>query len=101
MPGCREIVLHEKTGLLVPVDDPQALDLRTYVNGELRQSNTTGKMIWTCAQLVEFFSTFVTLQPGVIISTGTPGGTADSLFADQLGFGNVPRTITLQLSTRF
>jgi len=34
-------------------------------------------------------------------STGTPGGTADSVFADQLGFGNVPRTITLQLSTRF
>jgi 2-keto-4-pentenoate hydratase/2-oxohepta-3-ene-1,7-dioic acid hydratase in catechol pathway len=58
------------------ISDPQALDLRTYVNGELRQSNTTGKMIWTCAQLVEFFSTFVTLQPGVIISTGTPGGTA-------------------------
>ena len=33
-------------------------------------------MIWTCAQLVEFFSTFVTLRPGVVISTGTPGGTA-------------------------
>jgi 2-keto-4-pentenoate hydratase/2-oxohepta-3-ene-1,7-dioic acid hydratase in catechol pathway len=58
------------------VPDPQNLQLRTTVNGELRQSNTTGKMIWTCAQLVEFFSTFVTLQPGVVISTGTPGGTA-------------------------
>ncbi len=58
------------------VGDPQQLALKTYVNGELRQSNTTGKMIWTCAQLVEFFSTFITLQPGVVISTGTPGGTA-------------------------
>ena len=58
------------------IADPQRLDLRTYVNDELRQSNTTGRMIWTCAQLVEFFSTFVTLQPGVVISTGTPGGTA-------------------------
>lgn len=58
------------------VRDPQNLQLKTRVNGELRQSNTTGKMIWTCAQLVEFFSTFVTLQPGVVISTGTPGGTA-------------------------
>jgi len=58
------------------VPDPQALALKTYVNGELRQSNSTGKMIWTCAQLVEFFSNFVTLQPGVVISTGTPGGTA-------------------------
>ena len=58
------------------VGDPQWLDLKTYVNGELRQSNSTQKMIWTCAQLIEFFSTFVTLQPGVVISTGTPGGTA-------------------------
>ena len=58
------------------IADPQNLALKTYVNGELRQSNTTGKMIWTCAQLVEFFSTFVTLRPGVVISTGTPGGTA-------------------------
>lgn len=58
------------------VRDPQRLALKTYVNGELRQSNVTGKMIWTCAQLIEFFSTFVTLQPGVVISTGTPGGTA-------------------------
>jgi 2-keto-4-pentenoate hydratase/2-oxohepta-3-ene-1,7-dioic acid hydratase in catechol pathway len=58
------------------VPDPQNLQLKTYVNGELRQNNSTGKMIWTCAQLVEFFSTFVTLQPGTVISTGTPGGTA-------------------------
>ncbi len=58
------------------IADPQRLQLRTYVNGDLRQNNTTGKMIWTCAQLVEFFSTFVTLRPGVVISTGTPGGTA-------------------------
>ena len=58
------------------IADPQQLQLKTYVNGELRQNNTTGKMIWTCAQLVEFFSTFVTLRPGVVISTGTPGGTA-------------------------
>jgi 2-keto-4-pentenoate hydratase/2-oxohepta-3-ene-1,7-dioic acid hydratase in catechol pathway len=58
------------------ISDPQQLALKTYVNGELRQGNTTGKMIWTCAQLVEFFSTFVTLRPGVVISTGTPGGTA-------------------------
>lgn len=58
------------------IRDPQMLELKTLVNGELRQSNSTAKMIWTCAQLVEFFSTFVTLRPGVVISTGTPGGTA-------------------------
>jgi 2-keto-4-pentenoate hydratase/2-oxohepta-3-ene-1,7-dioic acid hydratase in catechol pathway len=58
------------------IADPQNLQLRTLINGEARQSNTTAKMIWTCAKLVEFFSTFVTLRPGVVISTGTPGGTA-------------------------
>ncbi|MBI4206432.1 MAG: fumarylacetoacetate hydrolase family protein [Betaproteobacteria bacterium] len=58
------------------VPDPQDLQLKTWVNGELRQNNSTAKMIWTCAQLIAFFSTFVTLRPGVVISTGTPGGTA-------------------------
>jgi 2-keto-4-pentenoate hydratase/2-oxohepta-3-ene-1,7-dioic acid hydratase in catechol pathway len=58
------------------IPDPQSLQLKTWVNEELRQSNSTAKMIWTCAQLVAFFSTFVTLRPGVVISTGTPGGTA-------------------------
>ncbi len=58
------------------IADPQDLALKTFVNGELRQNNTTAKMIWDCAQLIEFFSTFITLRPGVVISTGTPGGTA-------------------------
>jgi 2-keto-4-pentenoate hydratase/2-oxohepta-3-ene-1,7-dioic acid hydratase in catechol pathway len=58
------------------IPDPQALGLRTYVNGELRQSNTTAKMIWDVSILVSFFSDFYTLQPGVLIETGTPGGTA-------------------------
>jgi 2-keto-4-pentenoate hydratase/2-oxohepta-3-ene-1,7-dioic acid hydratase in catechol pathway len=56
--------------------DTQDLELKTWVNGELRQNNTTAKMIWDCARLIEFFSTFLTLRPGVVISTGTPGGTA-------------------------
>ena len=58
------------------IADPQNLELKTFVNGELRQNNSTAKMIWDCAQLIAFFSTFVTLRPGVAISTGTPGGTA-------------------------
>ncbi|MGD9536896.1 MAG: fumarylacetoacetate hydrolase family protein [Alphaproteobacteria bacterium] len=58
------------------IADPQALPLRTRINGELRQNNSTAKMIWGVAELVHFFSTFLTLQPGWVISTGTPGGTA-------------------------
>jgi 2-keto-4-pentenoate hydratase/2-oxohepta-3-ene-1,7-dioic acid hydratase in catechol pathway len=58
------------------IPDPQGLGLRTYVNGELRQNNTTERMIWDVPTLVSFFSHFYTLQPGVLIETGTPGGTA-------------------------
>jgi 2-keto-4-pentenoate hydratase/2-oxohepta-3-ene-1,7-dioic acid hydratase in catechol pathway len=58
------------------IPDPQNLRLRTRINGELRQSSSTANMIWSCAHLVHFFSTNMTLQPGTIIITGTPGGTA-------------------------
>jgi 2-keto-4-pentenoate hydratase/2-oxohepta-3-ene-1,7-dioic acid hydratase in catechol pathway len=57
------------------IEDPQALGIRSFVRGELRQDNNTARMIWSVAQLVAFFSTYITLQPGVLISTGTPGGT--------------------------
>ena len=58
------------------IGDPQKLRLRTRINGELRQSSSTANMIWSCAHLIHFFSTNMTLQPGTIIITGTPGGTA-------------------------
>ena len=58
------------------IGDPQTLELRTLVNGEVRQNNSTASMIWPVAELVQFFSTYLTLRPGFVISTGTPGGTA-------------------------
>jgi 2-keto-4-pentenoate hydratase/2-oxohepta-3-ene-1,7-dioic acid hydratase in catechol pathway len=58
------------------IADPQDLQLRTYVNDEIRQNNSTAKMIWSVAEIVAFFSHFYTLQPGVLLETGTPGGTA-------------------------
>ena len=58
------------------IPDPQDLSLRTYVNEEVRQSNSTAKMIWSVAEIVAFFSHFYTLQPGMVLETGTPGGTA-------------------------
>ena len=64
---------------IVTVDElprPHALKLRTLVNGDIRQNNTTARMLWQVADLVKYFSKFLTLQPGMIISTGTPGGTA-------------------------
>lgn len=58
------------------IRDPQNLFLRTFVNGELRQNNNTRNMTFSAAKLVSFFSTFLTLFPGYMIATGTPGGTA-------------------------
>lgn len=58
------------------IPDPQSLRLQTHVNGELRQNNNTANMVFSVAQLVSFFSAFLTLYPGYVIATGTPGGTA-------------------------
>lgn len=64
------------------IGDPQNLVLETRINGELRQSSNTSQMIWTCAELVHFFSTSFTLRPGMVIITGTPAGTAWSTDAE-------------------
>ena len=54
--------------------DPHALDLKTWVNGEMRQSSNTCQLLFDCFDLVEHLSTAFTLEPGDVISTGTPGG---------------------------
>ncbi len=54
--------------------DPHRLQLRTWVNGELRQESNTKELIFDCFTLVEHFSTAFTLEPGDIVATGTPSG---------------------------
>ena len=54
--------------------DPHRLDLRTYVNGELRQQSNTKELIFDCYALVEHLSTAFTLEPGDVVATGTPSG---------------------------
>lgn len=56
------------------IPDVQALDLWLDVNGERMQSGNTGTMIFSCAQLVSYVSECMTLNPGDIITTGTPPG---------------------------
>ena len=58
------------------IADPQKLKVMSRVNGELRQSSSTANMIWSCAELIHFFSRNFTLRPGMVIITGTPAGTA-------------------------
>ena len=56
------------------VPDPHQLQLRTWVNGELRQESNTKELIFDCYTLVEHLSTAFTLEPGDIVATGTPAG---------------------------
>ncbi len=72
------------------IGDPQALALETRINGELRQSSNTAQMIWSCAELVHFFSGNFTLRPGMVIITGTPAGTAWSQDKELGGSGKSP-----------
>lgn len=59
------------------VPDPQALALRTTVNGRLTQQGSTRDMVFDVATLIAYFSDFMTLQPGDLILTGTPDGVVD------------------------
>jgi acylpyruvate hydrolase len=56
------------------VADPQALRLRTWVNGELRQAASTEQQIFGPQAVVDFLSETCTLEPGDLILTGTPSG---------------------------
>lgn len=56
------------------IPDPQTLTIRTAVNEEVMQNDTTANMIFPIDMLIEFISAGITLEPGDIISTGTPSG---------------------------
>jgi len=56
------------------VADPDKLDLELLVNDAVRQTSNTDQLIFDCARLIEYASSFMTLYPGDIIMTGTPEG---------------------------
>jgi 2-keto-4-pentenoate hydratase/2-oxohepta-3-ene-1,7-dioic acid hydratase in catechol pathway len=56
------------------VADPQTLDLRCLVNGEVRQANNTANMLHRIDAQIAYLSTAFTLEPGDLIATGTPEG---------------------------
>jgi 2-keto-4-pentenoate hydratase/2-oxohepta-3-ene-1,7-dioic acid hydratase in catechol pathway len=56
------------------VEDPNDLNIVSYVNGEIRQYSNTSDMIFSCEELISYISEHFTLQTGDIILTGTPEG---------------------------
>ena len=73
------------------VPDPQNLDMWLEVNGKRYQTGNTRTMVFTVAHLVSYISRFMTLQPGDVISTGTPPG---------VGLGQKPDPVYLQPGDR-
>ncbi|MFE9564409.1 fumarylacetoacetate hydrolase family protein [Streptomyces sp. NPDC006487] len=58
------------------IPDPQALDVKLWVNGELKQDGNTSDQIFAVGEVVRYVSQFMTLYPGDVIVTGTPAGVA-------------------------
>ena len=58
------------------IDNPHNLTLKTFVNDEERQNTNTNLMIYDCYTLIEYLTTAFTLEPGDLIPTGTPEGSA-------------------------
>lgn len=69
------------------VDDPQILSMYLNVNGNRMQTGNTGTMVFGVAKIVSYLSQFMSLQPGDIISTGTPPG---------VGMGQKPEPVYLK-----
>ncbi|WP_330330633.1 fumarylacetoacetate hydrolase family protein [Streptomyces sp. NBC_00536] len=58
------------------IPDPQVLDVKLWVNGELKQDGETSDQIFPVGEVVRYLSQFMTLYPGDVIVTGTPAGVA-------------------------
>lgn len=60
------------------IPDPQSLPMQLRVNGRLHQDASTAQQIFPVAAVIEFIASFVTLEPGDIISTGTAAGVGNT-----------------------
>jgi 2-keto-4-pentenoate hydratase/2-oxohepta-3-ene-1,7-dioic acid hydratase in catechol pathway len=58
------------------IPDPARLHITTRVDGEIRQDEDTSDLVFTVPQMVAYWSRFYALEPGDVISTGSPSGVA-------------------------
>jgi 2-keto-4-pentenoate hydratase/2-oxohepta-3-ene-1,7-dioic acid hydratase in catechol pathway len=80
------------------IADPQRLDIRLWVNEELKQNSNTSEMIFTVAEQISQISHLITLEPGDMILTGTPSGVGAET-GNFLKFGDVIRIEIEKLGT--
>lgn len=75
------------------IADPYSLKIKMYVNGDKRQDDVAGSMIFKIDELIEYLSAGITLRPGDIISTGTPAGVGAFTGNRYLGDGDILETV--------
>lgn len=93
------------------IPDPQNLSIKLHLNGETLQNSNTDQMIFGVAELIEFLSRFMTLEPGDVIATGTPPGVGfarkppiflkdgDVVEVDIKGLGRLSNSVTVHAAT--
>jgi 2-keto-4-pentenoate hydratase/2-oxohepta-3-ene-1,7-dioic acid hydratase in catechol pathway len=64
--------------------DVSSLKIESFLNGQLKQSSNTSKMIFNCEKLVEFISGIMTLEAGDVIATGTPSRIGPMAIGDNI-----------------
>lgn len=79
------------------VGNPNALEIKTIVNGEVRQHSNTSDMIFYCDELVSYISQHMTLTPGDIILTGTPAGVVLGYPPEKRVFLKEGDTVTVEI----
>jgi 2-keto-4-pentenoate hydratase/2-oxohepta-3-ene-1,7-dioic acid hydratase in catechol pathway len=78
--------------------EPEGLRLKTFLNGKLKQSSTLKNLIFPVPFIVRYISRIMTLEPGDIITTGTPAGVGPMSPGDRVdiqieGIGTLSNTV--------
>jgi 2-keto-4-pentenoate hydratase/2-oxohepta-3-ene-1,7-dioic acid hydratase in catechol pathway len=77
------------------IGDPHNLDIKTWVDDELRQDSNTRHMLFNCYEMIAYLSQAMTLEPGDVISTGTPSGVGVKM--DPRGYLKPGQTVTVAI----
>jgi 2-keto-4-pentenoate hydratase/2-oxohepta-3-ene-1,7-dioic acid hydratase in catechol pathway len=77
------------------IPDPHNLNLLTWVDDELRQDSNTKHMLFNCYEMIAYLSQAMTLEPGDVISTGTPSGVGVKM--EPRGYLKPGQTVTVEI----
>lgn len=77
------------------ITDPHNLNIKLYLNDEMRQNDNTSRLIFNVPKLISFISQVMTLEPGDVVATGTPGGVGVAM--DPKGFMKVGDRVTVEV----